>query len=41
MEWLSIPLILLAISTWLNGWPSFITHNHYYNECNDEKNDEK
>ena len=32
MEWLAIPLALLAMGVWINGWPKFITHNHYYNK---------
>jgi len=32
MEWLVGPLIVLCLGVWLHGWPSFITHNHYYNK---------
>jgi hypothetical protein len=32
MEWLIAPLSILAIAVCLQGWPSFITHNHYYNK---------
>lgn len=40
MEWLAGPLIVLGLGIWFRGWPSLITHNHYYNE-KEEEDEEK
>jgi hypothetical protein len=37
MEWLAAPLIILALAIWIHGWPSFITHNHYYKEKDEDE----
>jgi hypothetical protein len=37
---LGIMFILLGLAVLSDGWPSFITHNHYHNEKEEDEDGE-